>query len=135
MKIPKPGDTVIRKAPEDRKNGGYAMINTNILTDPNLSKNAKLLHCYAMSRPNNWRFVASNIARDLFNSEDREAVRDALNELVCSGYAVGSFKEGNVMFFELHLNQIMKSDFDIRSHYEELTKNARHNRSYSSTTK
>lgn len=64
--------------------GRYVSILNGPLEDKNLSLRAKGLLAYMVSRPDNWRFSVTRMAKDLDNTEFK--VRNALKELEREGY-------------------------------------------------
>lgn len=71
----------------------YVVINKEALEDKNLSFKAKGLWAYCMSRPNDWEFHVSHLAKISKDGED--SIYSAIKELVDNGYCEkvqGSYK-------------------------------------------
>lgn len=112
--------TVIRRTNEDRKRLGYTTINPRIITDTSLSKNARLLYVYALTKPNDWKFNATYTARELLGKEDRKAISKALEELRNKGLAIGRFSYKTVIFLEKPYREMTETE---RKTVDDIVKN------------
>lgn len=88
---------MIRRAERPRTN--FTIIQNSVLLDDRLSYRARGLLCAILSRPDNWRVRADQLARE--GSEGRGAVLTALKELRAIGY--------------LHLHRMRLDDGTFRS--------------------
>lgn len=79
----------------DNHTANYTQIANSVFADKEISLAAKGLLCSMLSKPDNWKFALSRIARD--NGVGVCAVRSAIKELRDAGYVVDRgylFKEG-----------------------------------------
>ena len=70
---------------------GFTVLGNNVLQDQNLSYRARGLLASILSRPDNWRTDAAQLARE--GREGREAVLSTLKELEAAGYVVRSKRQ------------------------------------------
>jgi len=66
----------------------FTQISNALLNDEKLSFKAKGMYCYMYSKPNDWNFTASSIAKQM--KDGRDSVLGALNELKESGWITHS---------------------------------------------
>lgn len=66
------------------KNGNYTTICNKALRDINLSLKAKGLYCFMASLPKDWDYTVAGLMAVL--KEGREAILNAINELIEHGY-------------------------------------------------
>lgn len=66
------------------KNGNYTTICNKALRDTNLSLKAKGLYCFMASLPKDWDYTVAGLVAVL--KEGREAILNAINELIEYGY-------------------------------------------------
>lgn len=108
----------------------YVQLNKEALWNENLSLKATGLWARCMSRPDNWRFVVSELVSKC--KEGRRAIDSAIQELIQNRYAMkvehwekdekGHFTKGGVeyIFFEFPA-----TDEEIKHHQEEFKKSFR----------
>jgi hypothetical protein len=65
-------------------NKNYTLMNCHHLDDENLSLEAKGIHSYILSKPNNWNISIKEIIR--LGTESEHVVRKAVNELISNNY-------------------------------------------------
>lgn len=65
-------------------NKNYTLMNCHHLDDENLSLEAKGIHSYILSKPNNWNISIKEIVR--LGTESEHVVRKAVNELISNNY-------------------------------------------------
>lgn len=63
---------------------GFTQIPNDILRNPNTTAKAKWLHCYLISRPDDWTFYLSEIVNN--TKEGRTVIENAMDELIEHGY-------------------------------------------------
>ena len=63
---------------------GFTQIPNEILRNPNTTAKAKWLHCYLISRPDDWTFYLSEIVNN--TKEGRTVIENAMEELIEHGY-------------------------------------------------
>ena len=102
--------TIIRRTMEDRKAAGFTIIDPRIITDTSLSKTARILYAYALTKPDNWIFNATNISEELLGKEDRKAIRNALDELRERKLAIGHFSRPPVIFLEKPYSEMNREE-------------------------
>ena len=62
----------------------YFILNTTVLQDKSLSLDAKGLHCYLMTLPDDWKIYLEEIQQHSLDQES--SILSAMNELEESGY-------------------------------------------------
>ena len=91
--------SIYRKTASERKEGGFTMVPNSFIDDNMLTTGAFKLMVYALSKPNDWQFFATNTARECFGTSNRTRLNKELRILVSRGWALGSFQDG-VIFLE-----------------------------------
>ncbi len=66
------------------KDNPYVMIDTQLLKREDVSLKAKGMHCYLISKPDDWQIYVSELQKNF--KDGRDGVRAALNELEKLGY-------------------------------------------------
>lgn len=88
------------------KNNPYLIMNKTSINDKRLSLKAKGLHCFLLSKPDNWYIDTRDIVSN--NSNGRDSVLSSINELVKYGYMYkhrfrnndGTFNSYNYLVYE-----------------------------------
>ena len=103
----------IRKA----QASNFTTVQNSIINCPNLSIKAKGLYLYLFSKPDDWDFCESRIAKD--HKDGRDSVRSGIKELICAGliqrirHPPKKNKEGNFVSEVEYIiyDDLPKSDF------------------------
>ncbi|WP_242490244.1 helix-turn-helix domain-containing protein [Staphylococcus pettenkoferi] len=83
---------------------GFTQIPNEILHNPNTTAKAKWLHCYLISRPDDWTFYLSEIVNN--TKEGRTVIESAMNELIEHGYVTRTRmrdKQGRLGAYHYHV--------------------------------
>lgn len=72
----------------ENKGCGFTQINNKLIQNNKISNSAKAVYIYMASRPDGWEFYVDEIRNNV--KSGREAINNAINELVKFGYIVKS---------------------------------------------
>lgn len=72
---------------------GFTQVPNHILQNPKTTAKAKWLHCYLLSRPDNWVFYMSEIEKN--TKDGRGVIESAMKELIDAGYVIRTSQRDN----------------------------------------
>lgn len=110
------------------KLGAYQVIPRDLIFDNTLSDRARFVYCYMASKPNNWEFLMTPMAKEIGYSVD--TLRKYINELIESGWLIKGEQKNDGLFGAVTytLNSTKISDTEKIRHGEKPTQHNRDNR-------
>lgn len=78
------------------KLGAYQVIPRELIFDNTLSDRARFVYCYMASKPNNWEFLMTPMAKEIGYSVD--TLRKYINELIESGWLIKGEQKNDGLF-------------------------------------
>ena len=110
------------------KLGAYQVIPRELIFDNTLSDRARFVYCYMASKPNNWEFFMTPMAKEIGYSVD--TLRKYINELIESGWLIKGEQKNDGLFGAVTytLNSTKISDTEKIRYGEMPTQHNRDNR-------
>lgn len=110
------------------KLGAYQVIPRELIFDNTLSDRARFVYCYMASKPNNWEFFMTPMAKEIGYSVD--TLRKYINELIESGWLIKGEQKNDGLFGAVTytLNSTKISDTKKNRYGEIPTQHNRDNR-------
>ena len=110
------------------KLGAYQVIPRDLIFDNTLSDRARFVYCYMASKPNNWEFFMTPMAKEIGYSVD--TLRKYINELIESGWLIKGEQKNDGLFGAVTytLNSTKISDTEKIRYGEMPTQHNRDNR-------
>lgn len=110
------------------KLGAYQVIPRDLIFDNTLSDRARFVYCYMASKPNNWEFLMTPMAKEIGYSVD--TLRKYINELIESGWLIKGEQKNDGLFGAVTyiLNSTKISDTEKIRHGEKPTQHNIDNR-------
>ena len=110
------------------KLGAYQVIPRELIFDNTLSDRARFVYCYMASKPNNWEFFMTPMAKEIGYSVD--TLRKYINELIESGWLIKGEQKNDGLFGAVTytLNSTKISDTGKNRYGEIPTQHNRDNR-------
>ena len=110
------------------KLGAYQVIPRELIFDNTLSDRARFVYCYMASKPNNWEFFMTPMAKEIGYSVD--TLRKYINELIESGWLIKGEQKNDGLFGAVTytLNSTKISDTEKNRYGEIPTQHNRDNR-------
>lgn len=110
------------------KLGAYQVIPRDLIFDNTLSDRARFVYCYMASKPNNWEFFMTPMAKEIGYSVD--TLRKYINELIESGWLIKGEQKNDGLFGAVTytLNSTKISDTEKIRYGEMSTQHNRDNR-------
>lgn len=110
------------------KLGAYQVIPRELIFDNTLSDRARFVYCYMASKPNNWEFFMTPMAKEIGYSVD--TLRKYINELIENGWLIKGEQKNDGLFGAVTytLNSTKISDTEKTRYGEMPTQHNRDNR-------